>query len=901
MEISDNQKLSSPQSWWQQQSIRFKTTALAIAIGTVPTLTLASVAYYFANQSISREIIAAEEGTATSVADRVAFYMRERYGDIQIMAGLSVLTNANLRSQTSISDKQAALDQFIKAYTIYDSIAAFDLNGNVIAQSTGQPLSNHKSRSYFQEALKIDGPILSQPIVSKSSGISAVYLASPIKDSTTKKTVGIIRARIPIKYLRDVILASDAENNYLLDNQGRIFAASSESEHEAIQGEPTKSQPASSRFDIYQQLRQSQQKDTQIAEDLLISYIPFSDFKDEFRAQLPNLGWSTITTVDQQIAFAPQRQMRQVFLLGTGVIALGVGAIAFSLANRLLRPILKAAVAVEAIGRGNFTTRVNLPGSDEIAQLGNNINLMATRLSEFVQAQALLAQQSETLKNITLEFAVAADKVKVLQIAVVESRTILKAERVIYYHFDDNFKGMVTAESVAPGLISIQGLEIYNPDLVQEYAEKHQQGNLKIQVINDRDQANISQSHRAILESFKVQASLTIPVVIENQLDGLLIAHQCAATRHWQPQEVELLTQIANQIGLAVARQDLLRSQERSRIREKEAKEAIQSRALELLKEVYEVSEGDLTIRAKVTEDEIGTIADSYNSTIESLQKLVTQVKTAAIEVKANTVENDLAVQELAKETIAQAEQISLTLGQVYAMNESIRSVSINAAQAENFVQQANITIATGDQAMNQTVAEINAIQTTVTETTVKVQRLGDSSQEISQAVNLIGRFAAQTHLLALKASIEAARAGEKGKGFAVIADEVRSLATQSAAATAEIDNLVTKIQSETNEVVKAMNTGTKQVAAGTELVQQTRQSLNQISAVSDKISHLVGAISHAASLQSETSEQVSQTMTKVAAIAENNSQSATQVSTGIKQLSAVAEKLQAGIGKFKT
>ena len=183
----------------------------------------------------------------------------------------------------------------------------------------------------------------------------------------------------------------------------------------------------------------------------------------------------------------------------------------------------------------------------------------------------------------------------------------------------------------------------------------------------------------------------------------------------------------------------------------------------------------------------------------------------------------------------------------------------------------------------------------------MKVQKLGESSQEISQAVNLVGRFAAQTHLLALKASIEAARAGEQGKGFAVIANEVRSLATQSAEATAEIETLVTKIQLETNELAEAMNRGTEQIIAGNELVRQTQQSLTQIGQAGDEISKLVNSIAQATQQQSETSAKVNQTMISVAEIAEHNSQAATRVSSSIKELSAVAEKLRSGIDKFKT
>nr|WP_242042232.1 methyl-accepting chemotaxis protein [Leptolyngbya sp. FACHB-541] len=192
------------------------------------------------------------------------------------------------------------------------------------------------------------------------------------------------------------------------------------------------------------------------------------------------------------------------------------------------------------------------------------------------------------------------------------------------------------------------------------------------------------------------------------------------------------------------------------------------------------------------------------------------------------------------------------------------------------------------------------AIRETVAETSKKVKRLGESSQKISKVVNLIGTFAAQTNLLALNASIEAARAGEEGRGFAVVADEVRSLARQSAEATADIEKLVVEIQKETNEVVAAMEAGTEQVVTGTQLVDETRQSLNKIVTASAQIGALVEAIAETAVTQTQAAEQVSQTMQDVAVIANKTSAGATEVSSSFKELLAVAQDLQANVGQFK-
>ncbi len=164
----------------------------------------------------------------------------------------------------------------------------------------------------------------------------------------------------------------------------------------------------------------------------------------------------------------------------------------------------------------------------------------------------------------------------------------------------------------------------------------------------------------------------------------------------------------------------------------------------------------------------------------------------------------------------------------------------------------------------------------------------------------MIGNLATQTNLLALNAAIEATRAGEYGKGFAVVADEVRSLARQSAAATTEIEQLVQEIQSETGEVVAEMETGIQQVVIGTNLVNETRQSLNEIVTATAQIQQLVEGITQATQLETEQSKSVTETMTKVAAIASQTSEHSLQISNSFKELLTMAEELQASVGRFK-
>ncbi len=527
---------------------------------------------------------------------------------------------------------------------------------------------------------------------------------------------------------------------------------------------------------------------------------------------------------------------------------------------------------------------------DFLTQMSAQLGLILDRVNFLEQTQAT-ADRAGLVRDITVKLSQATQADNIFNTAVIGIRNALKSDRVVIYSFNDKWQGTITAESVGEGFPKALGAKIDDPCFAEKYTERYKAG--RVQATNNIYNAGLTDCHIKQLSIFNVQANLVAPILQNGQLLGLLIAHQCSAPRNWQQGDIDLFSQLATQVGFSLDRASLLDQQ-------KTGKELLQKRALDLLTQVDPVSRGDLTIRANVTDDEIGTVADSYNATISSLRKIVTQVQQAAIQVAATTTNNQDSVQGLSTEAIRQTEEIASALKQIEKMSASIRAVAANATQAEAAVQRATTTVQAGDLAMNRTVDGILAIRETVAETSKKVKRLGESSQKISQVVNLIGRFAAQTNLLALKASIEAARAGEEGRGFAVLADEVRALARQSADATGDIEALVKDIQTETSEVVAAMETGTEQVVTGTRLVDETRQSLNDITAASLEISKLVGAIATATSIQSKTSDSVTLTMADVAAIAGKTSTEVNTVSASFDELLVVARELQASVGQFK-
>ncbi|MCW6038431.1 hypothetical protein K4A83_19445 [Spirulina subsalsa FACHB-351] len=310
--------------------------------------------------------------------------------------------------------------------------------------------------------------------------------------------------------------------------------------------------------------------------------------------------------------------------------------------------------------------------------------------------------------------------------------------------------------------------------------------------------------------------------------------------------------------------------------------------------------EGDLTVRAPLSEDELGTIADVYNNTLQSLRAIVMQVQTATARVAETSAGSDAQIRNLAAQAQEQAQELNEALAEVQKMVNSTQNVTQNAAAIEQAVQNANQTVHSGDAAMNRTVEGILAIRDTVAQASQKIRELSESSQKIDRVVNLISDFATQTQLLSLNAAIEATRAGEYGKGFAVVADEVRSLARQSASATLEISNLVAEIRQQTSEVIKVTEAAISQVSVGTTLVEETKGNLNAIAAATAQISELVAGITQATTAQLEQSKSVTQTMREVAEVSNSTSIASVQLSNTFQDSLATAEQLQEVVRQFK-
>ncbi|MFN6567487.1 MHYT domain-containing protein [Dendronalium sp. ChiSLP03b] len=333
----------------------------------------------------------------------------------------------------------------------------------------------------------------------------------------------------------------------------------------------------------------------------------------------------------------------------------------------------------------------------------------------------------------------------------------------------------------------------------------------------------------------------------------------------------------------------------------KRSKEDLQSQLLELLTDVEQASQGDLTVRSQITNGEIGILADVVNTIIESLQQIVIQVKKAAHQVNVSVGDKSDVIQQLAKDALQQAEEITYTLQEVDKMNLWIQSVADTARQAEVVAGTASNKAEIAQVAIDYTVESIWNLQQTVTEIANKVKHLSESAQTISLVALSIKQIALQTNLLAADAGIETAWMGHEGRGFALLVEQIGQLAVQSAEATEEIQHILKSIELETSEVVKTIELGKTEVVERANLVQNTKLSLEHIIDASHQINHLVQSISIATGSQAETSQAIASLIKQIAKVSKHSVNSSSIMSGSLQQAVEFALQLQASVDAFKT
>ena len=321
---------------------------------------------------------------------------------------------------------------------------------------------------------------------------------------------------------------------------------------------------------------------------------------------------------------------------------------------------------------------------------------------------------------------------------------------------------------------------------------------------------------------------------------------------------------------------------------------------LRLLDEMANLAEGDLTVHATVTEEITGAIADSVNYAIDALRSLVTTINTTAVQVSSAAEKTQATATRLTDASSHQAREIASASAAITDMAESMDTVSKNASESADVARKSMDIAQQGAHLVRNSITGMDTIREQIQETSKRIKRLGESSQEIGDIVGLITEIADQTNILALNAAIQASTAGDAGRGFAVVADGVQRLAERASNATKQIEALVKTIQADTNEAVHSMEQSTAGVVSGGKLAEDAGEALTRIEDVSAELASLIQGISDAASEQATVATDVSNTMNVIQEITIQTSEGTEETSTSIGNLSDLANELRKSVTGFK-
>lgn len=569
-----------------------------------------------------------------------------------------------------------------------------------------------------------------------------------------------------------------------------------------------------------------------------------------------------------------------------------------------LPPVNRAVVDPDALERVWLRVRVNADQILESRQTILNIHNLARTMSERIP---VIQVENDAVIEIMLD-----QTMDPAQVAVAQRQNWL-AERIIR-NINNVLVGGDAAVLAANSFSRdaelfgriLDGMINGNPDLslvqVSDPEASAHLGNIMIDF--DRVSNSVDQLLQTSTELFQVreaanqifsdsQTLLDRANQFNDQLELL------PASRLAQPQFAIGLAAVAT-VLIFLAIVQIYRAQTRNLVRTEEQNEQNQNAILRLLDELADLADGDLTTQATVTEDFTGAIADSINFAIDQMRQLVGAINATAVQVSSAAQETQATAMHLAEASEHQAQEIAGASAAVNEMAVSIDQVSANAAESSAVAERSVAIAKKGSDVVQATINGMDNIREQIQETSKRIKRLGESSQEIGDIVSLINDIADQTNILSLNAAIQASMAGDAGRGFAVVADEVQRLAERSSAATKQIEALVKTIQSDTNEAVISMEQTTSEVVSGARLAQDAGVALEEIENVSRSLADLIQNISNAARQQASSAGHISNTMNVIQEITTQTSAGTMASAKSIGNLAKLANEMRASVAGFK-
>jgi len=463
------------------------------------------------------------------------------------------------------------------------------------------------------------------------------------------------------------------------------------------------------------------------------------------------------------------------------------------------------------------------------------------------------------------------------------------------FNLDANLYGKVLAAMQA-GDVAMDISKVTNSEAIKSLTEISELFDFVSGSVND-----IFESSPSLFKSRQATESIIddTPLLLENLASLADKIVDLPSTRIFNDMTLIVVLAFAA-LALLLFFVSLNRETQKNLAEKEETSERNQQAILRLLDELGDLADGDLTTTATVTEDFTGAIADSVNYTIDQLRVLVSRINETAVRVASGSADTQQTALHLAEASESQAQEIAGASAAVNEMAVTIDQVSANAAESAGVAERSVSIASNGAKVVQNTIHGMDTIREQIQDTSKRIKRLGESSQEIGDIVSLINDIADQTNILALNAAIQASMAGDAGRGFAVVADEVQRLAERSATATKQIEALVKTIQNDTNEAVTSMEQTTSEVVRGARLAQDAGVALEEIESVSANLAELIQNISSAARQQASSAGHISNTMNVIQEITSQTSSGTSATAASIGNLASMAVDLQESVSGFK-
>ncbi|MDJ0713190.1 MAG: GAF domain-containing protein [Prochloraceae cyanobacterium] len=478
------------------------------------------------------------------------------------------------------------------------------------------------------------------------------------------------------------------------------------------------------------------------------------------------------------------------------------------------------------------------------AKLMGRFNQVEKEVQKQQQEKETIIKWKDYLIEATKHLYEHLDFEEVLKAGVEEARRVIGCDRVVIYSVDRQSQGIIIAESVGPGWVRTLGRKIEDPCFEAKYIAQYENG--RVRAWNNIHEAGMTSCYIEQLEKIAVKANLVAPVVHEGKLLGIIAAHQCSGPREWQDLEITWLKQLGIQVGFALDNAKLMTQVERM------------SREAE-------------------------TTALKQRQQIEALQRQVEKILS----------DSQKAISNFSDDTQRQTDYVTAVLEQIQALADSARSTIAQAQQIEKQLKQTSQAVEAGHENIDLTVDRLNMILEDFTEAKDKMKHLGDSSQGISQVINLIEDLASQMNQEAINVTIEAGRKEDhEGEYVASLAETLRFCSQQLATATSQMQPEISQIETQTSQLASAMETKIDDILKEAELVKETRQKLNQVATINFQINALVEKISLSAIDQVETSVTARKSIMEAANLATKSSEQFAIVNESCKKLAEVTQEL---------